>query len=373
MDSASKYSSWAEVDLGAIEGNVRVLGQISCVPVMAVVKANAYGHGTVPVARAALRGGASWLGVARLDEALELRQAGIYSPVLILGYTPPARYDEAIANQISLTVWEPAHLEAATAAAARLGQPARLHLKVDTGMSRLGVQPEDAFDLARRLAGMPGVLFEGVFTHFARSDEADLSPTAEQERIFTEIVHALEAARLRPPKVHAANSAAALVRPSAAYDLVRGGIAIYGLHPSPECPLPPGFRPALSWKTVISHVKTLPPGRGVSYGHEYVTRTYERVGTAPVGYADGFRRKKKHTVLVAGQRVKVVSRVCMDQIMLLLNRVPQVRIGDEVVIIGSQGEERITAEEVARRWGTNNYEVVCGIGARVPRVYSGDL
>jgi alanine racemase len=372
MDYASKYSTWAEIDLGAIEENVRILQGIANVQVMAVIKANAYGHGMVPVARAALRGGASWCGVARLEEAVELRRAEIYCPVLILGYTPPARYDEAIANQISLTVWEPAHLQAATAAAARLGQPARLHLKVDSGMNRLGVRPEGAFELARQMAGAPGMLFEGLFTHFARSDETDLAPTLQQERVFAEVVRSLEASRLLPPKVHAANSAAALVRPTAAYNLVRGGIAIYGLHPSPECALPPGFRPALAWKTVISHVKTLPPGQGVSYGHEYITRCQERIGTAPVGYADGFRRKRKHIVLVGGQRVEVVSRVCMDQIMLLLAPVPQARPGDEVMIIGAQGDERISAEEVAERWSTNNYEIVCGIGPRVPRLYSGD-
>ncbi len=373
MDNVEKYSTWAEVDLGAIENNIHLIGQKAGAPVMAVVKANAYGHGTVPAAQAALRGGASWCGVARIEEALELRAAGVYCPLLLLGYTPPARYADAIANQVSLTVWDSAHLEVATQTAARLGQTARLHLKVDTGMGRLGVQPEEAVELARRLAGTPGVLFEGLFTHYARADETDPAPTDQQERIFLDVIQALELARLLPPKVHAANSAASLYRPSSVFNLARAGIAMYGLHPSPECLLPSGFRQALSWKTVIGHVKTLPPGRGVSYGHEYVTRSHERIGTAPVGYADGIRRRQKHVVLVGGQRVEVVSRVCMDQIMLLLDNVPQARPGDEVVIVGSQGDECITAEEVAERWGTNNYEVVCGIGARVPRVYSGAL
>jgi alanine racemase len=223
--------------------------------------------------------------------------------------------------------------------------------------------------LARLLTDTSGVHFEGLFTHYARSDEADPGPTDDQERRFQEVMRALEAVGLLPPVVHAANSAAALNRPNFAYHLVRAGIAMYGLHPSSDCPLPDTFRPALSWKAVLSYVKTLPPGRGVSYGHEYITRGYERIGTVPVGYADGFRRQRNHIVLVGGQRVGVVSRVCMDQIMLLLDGAPQAQSGDEVILIGSQGQECIPAEEVALRWGTNNYEVVCGIGARVPRVY----
>jgi alanine racemase len=262
-------------------------------------------------------------------------------------------------------------VETASQAARLTGKPAQLHLKVDTGMSRIGVQPAEALDLARRIAGTPGVVFEGIFTHFARADEADPTFTDMQERRFQQVFAGIEAAGLRPACVHAANSPAALTRPETAYDLIRLGIAMYGLHPSGECPLPEGFRPALVWKTVLTQVKTLPAGSGVSYNHEYVTQKEECIGTLPVGYADGWRRARPNLVLVGGQRAPVVGRVCMDQCMLNLDTVPGAREGDEVILIGSQGEERISAEELARRWGTNNYDVMCGIGARVPRIYSG--
>jgi alanine racemase len=370
MDYTHNYSSWVEIDLAAIEGNVRaMLHSSGCRRVMAVVKANAYGHGAVPVARTALRGGASWLSVARVEEALELRTAGLDCPILLLGYTPPAKVEAAVANRISLTVWTTEQVEISAAAAKRLGEPARLHLKVDTGMSRLGVQPEEAVDLAHRLMSAPGVMFEGLFTHFARADEPGQPATHQQEDIFNVLIGELERLGLRPPLVHAANSAAGLTHQSAAFDMVRLGIALYGLRPCAHFPLPDDFRPALAWKTVLSHVKLIPPGRGVSYGHTYTTRSDERIGTLPVGYADGYRRTSGNHVLVGGKKAPVIGRVCMDQVMVQLDGVPGARPGDEVVLIGKQGVEHISAEEVADGWGTINYEVACGIGARVPRVY----
>jgi alanine racemase len=372
MDNAARYSTWVEIDLDAITNNTRLLIDKSGAQLLAVMKADAYGHGAVQIAKAALRGGASWFGVARIEEALELRAAEIYHPLLLLGYLPRARYEEAISNQISLTVWDSAHIQAASQAAARLGQQARLHLKVDTGMGRIGVQVENAVDLARQIAGTPSVVFEGLMTHYARSDERDQSTTDEQELLFSEVISRLDALRLLPPKIHAANSAAALFRPNGSYNLVRTGIALYGLNPSPDCILPPGFQPALSWKAVISHIKTLPPGRGVSYGHEYITQGEERIGTVAIGYADGLRRQRKNVLLVNGKRVEVIARVCMDQVMIRLDPDIQAWVGDEVVIIGRQANECISAEEVGERWGTNNYEVVCSIGERVPRLYSSD-
>jgi alanine racemase len=364
------YSNWVEIDLAAVEENVRLIHKKTNLHIMAVVKANGYGHGAVQVARAAQRAGASWFGVARLEEALELRRAGLDHPVLLLGHTPPQRYEEAIVNQISLTVWDFDQVSEISQAANRVDQPARLHLKVDTGMSRLGVQPQDALKFARKIITTRNVLFEGLFTHFARADEADPKPTEAQEKIFQEVIRCLEDEGIQLPWLHAANSAASLTRPAGKENLVRAGIAIYGLHPSSQCPLPEGFRPALTWKSILSQVKTLPPGRGVSYGHIYVTSSHERIGTIPVGYADGFRRITANQVLVGGVKVPVVGRVCMDQALVQLDAVPQAKAGDEVVIIGSQGQNRISAEEVAARWGTINYEVVCGIGARVPRLYS---
>jgi alanine racemase len=369
INHKTSCSNWVEVDLSAIRGNIRYYLDHTQVQVMAVVKANAYGHGAVPVAKSVLSAGATWCAIARVEEALELRRAGIESPLLLLGYTPPDRYDEMIARHVSITIWDPIQINLASQAAERLGKTAHLHLKVDTGMSRLGVQAEQSVDLARALASKPGIFFEGVFTHFARADESDPTPSDLQEQRFNSAIQAMDAAGLRPPLVHAANSAAGLTRPSAYYNLIRPGIAIYGLHPSAECLLPSNFRPALQWKTVLSQVKTLPPGRGISYGHTYTTRAAERIGTLPVGYADGFRRTPGNLALAGGKRVPVVGRVCMDQVMVQLDGVPEAVAGDEVTLIGRQGDETLWAEELARNWRTINHEVVCGLTARVPRYY----
>ena len=369
MNDQKPYSNWVEVDLGAIENNIRQIVGLTGTDVMAVVKANAYGHGAVPAAQASLQGGAGWCGVARLEEALELRRAGLDCPVLLLGYTPPTRLDQAIQEQVSLTVWNAEQIEQAAQSADRTGIPARLHLKVDTGMSRLGVQSEEAPALAKQLAETSGVILEGIFTHFAKADESDPSTTQRQEDRFRYVLNDLKTQGIRPQWVHAANSAASLTRPSAWFDMVRAGIAIYGLHPSAECPLPETFRPALSWKSILSMVKVLPPGSGLSYGHEYFTQKHERIGTIPVGYADGFRRTTGNQVLVGGLLAPIVGRVCMDQVLVQLDGVPQAKEGDPVVLIGEQAGQRISAEQVAKTWGTINYEVVCGIGPRVPRLY----
>ena len=370
MTNRTSFSNWVEVDLDAIRGNIHYFLEHTRVQVMAVVKANAYGHGAKLVAKAALDAGATWCGVARVEEALELRQANIACPILLLGYTPPDKYDEMIASQVSITVWNPAQVEIACTAAERTGKAAHLHLEVDSGMSRLGIQAEEAAELGHWMAAKPGIFLEGVFTHFARADEPDSVTTDLQEQRFRMAIEALDATGLRPGLVHAANSAAGFTRPSAYFNLVRAGIAMYGLHPSPLCPLPADFRPALRWKTVLSQVKTLPPGCGVSYGHIYTTQADERIGTLPVGYADGMRRTSGNLALVGGRRVPVVGRVCMDQMMVQLNDIPDANAGDEVVLIGNQGEECLSAEELASNWGTINYEVTCGLAARVPRLYS---
>jgi alanine racemase len=347
----NKYSSWVSVNLDAIKSNLRMLIEQTNTPVMAIVKANAYGHGAVPVALAALQAGVTWLGVARPSEALELRQAGFSCPILLLGYTPESQISEMIANQVSLTVWDMGQVRQISALAAQSGQNARLHLKVDTGMSRLGVQVNQADTLAKKIIDEPNIDFEGIFTHFARADEADLATTDAQESRLLEFLATLEKHDIQPPWIHAANSAASLTRPSAYFNLLRFGIAMYGLHPSLACPMPSTFRPALTWKTVLSQVKSLSAGRGISYGHTYTTRKTERIGTIPVGYADGFRRIPGQKVLVAGKRV------------------PDAKAGDEVVLIGQQQQAYISAEHMASSWGTINYEVVCAIGSRIPRLY----
>jgi alanine racemase len=368
--SITNFSTWLDIDLTAIEHNVAALRKLTGTPVMAVVKANAYGHGTIPVARAALRAGAQWLGVARLEEALELRAAQITCPILVMGYIPPERFPDAILEGVSITIWDSNQLVLVARSAGDTRTEAKIHLKVDTGMSRLGIGPEHAMSFAEEIVDTRNVEFEGIFTHYARADELNQGSAIDQESIFIQLIDNLAKTGIKPEFVHAANSAAALFQPNSRLSMIRTGIAIYGLHPSTERRLPDDFQAALEWKAVISQVRTLPPARGVSYGHEYITRGYERIGTVPVGYADGLRRAPGgNQVLVGGVQVPIVGRVCMDQVSVQLDQVPDAKAGDEVVIIGSQGESRITAEQVAARWGTINYEVVCGLAARVPRIY----
>jgi alanine racemase len=316
-----------------------------------------------------MEAGATWCGVARVNEALELRQAGLDGPILLLGYIPEARYEEMISLRVSLTVWNRKQAESISGVASQINREARLHLKVDTGMSRLGANPGEVIDLFREITALPNIHVEGLFTHFACADEANSTATDTQMDLFHELVAELDSAGIHIELVHAANSAASLTRPGTYFNCVRTGIAMYGLHPSFDCPLPQVFRPALAWKSVLSQVKILPQGRGISYGHEYVTSKEERIGTVPVGYADGFRRVPGNQVLVQGKKVPVVGRVTMDQIMVQLDTVPEAAEGDEVVILGRQGKEGISAEEIAARWGTINYEVTSGIAHRVPRIY----
>lgn len=363
------YTSWLEIDLGAIKNNIHRLRELTRTPVMAVVKANGYGHGTLEIARAATAAGAEWCGVARLEEGVTLHQSGTPCQVLVLGYTSPDRVRDAVENQIRLTVYDLKIGREYARLAAKTGGKLKLHLKVDTGMGRLGISPEDALGFLTEMKNHPSVQMEGIFTHFARADEPDVSTTREQLELFTALIRQLQVAGLCPPVVHAANSAAALVYPEARFNLIRPGIAVYGLNPSSQVHLPDGFRPALAWKSRLTSVRRFPAGHGISYGHIYRTTREELIGATAIGYADGYRRVKNNVALVNGKRVPVVGSVCMDQCMLQLDAVPEARIGDEVVLIGSQNGETLTADEVASRWGTINYEVITGLAARLPRLY----
>jgi alanine racemase len=291
----------------------------------------------------------------------------------MLGYTPPGLAQRAVGEELTLAVFDAETAAAYARAGSVVGKRARVHVKLDTGMGRLGVAAEEGPAFVAALHGMEGLEVDGLFTHLASSDVADKASTLAQLARFDAALQALTAAGLRPRWVHAANSAAVMRYPGTRYDLVRSGIALYGLDPSDEAPCPPGFTPALAWKARAVQVKTLPPGHGVSYGPEYVTTTAETVAVVPAGYADGYRRVSKgvNEVLVGGRRAPVRGRVCMDQVVVGINHVPGVRVGDEVVLLGRQGEESISAEELARRWGTINYDVTSGIMARVERVYSG--
>jgi alanine racemase len=369
--AAADRPTWLEIDLEAIGNNTRRIQALvgPHVRLMATLKADAYGHGAIRVARTVVQQGVFALAVATLGEAVALREAAITAPILILGYTPPWQVRAAIRHDVRLTVFDDDVAREISAAAQELQLPAIVHVKVDTGMARLGLQPDEVPRFLRHLRNLPGITVEGLFTHFATADSADESFAREQMRRFNGVLQAIEAHGLRPPLVHAANSAAILRFPEAHFDLVRPGLALYGLSPSAETPVPPGFRSALSFKTAIAQVKLLPPGSPVSYGGAFVTQRHSRIATIPVGYADGFRRSPSwQSVLVHGRRVPIVGRVAMDYAMLDVTDVPDAQVGDEVVLIGRQAEECISAEEVATWLGTINYEVISTILPRVPRV-----
>ena len=364
------YSTWLEVDLGAIKHNIQAIRKMTNTRVMAVIKANGYGHGVLAVARAATDIGVNWLGVARMEEALNLRGAGVTANIMVLGYTPPLLIPDAIHNDIHVAIFDrgmaQAYLDCAKNSEGRL----KAHLKVETGMGRLGMPLTRVRDFLSNYQSNGFVEITGIFTHFARANEPGSGSADRQLALFQQLPADLRAADLCPGLVHAANSAAVLNYPEAYYDLVRPGIAIYGLDPAPESPLPGYFRPALTWKARLTSVRTLPPGHGVSYGSIYVTSGHERIGVIPVGYGDGFRRVPEQQAIIRGKLVNVVGRVCMDQCMLQLDEVPDAQPGDEVVLLGTQGGHSISANDLANRWGTLNYEVVCGLADRLPRVYT---
>jgi alanine racemase len=367
--------TWLEVDLEAIGRNTRLIKDLvgPGVAVLASLKADAYGHGALGVARTVLRNGATWLGVATDSEARPLREAGITAPILVFGFIPAWQAREAVQLNLRATVYALDSARALSRAAQDLGREVRVHVKVDTGMGRLGLRadaPDAIVGYLERLRALPGLVVEGIYTHFATADSADPSYALRQLDRFERVLAALAARDLRPALVHAANSAATLSLPAARYDLVRPGIALYGLSPSEHVRLPEGFAPALSFKTQVALVKEVPAGEGISYGATYITTKPTLVATLPVGYADGFRRGPSNwgEVLVHGQRAPLLGRVCMDQCMIDVTHIPGVRIGDEVVLIGRQNDAELTAEEVATRLGTIHYEVVAELLARVPRV-----
>jgi alanine racemase len=339
------------------------------VRVLAVLKADGYGHGAVRIARTVLNNGASYLGVASINEGAVLRQAGITAPILVLGYTPAWQARESVLHGLAATIFNLDVARALSRAARELDSQVRVHVKVDTGMGRLGLLPGEVLPFVRKLQALPGLVMEGIFTHFSVADSDSVYTRGQIDR-FCQVLEALSSVGVEFSLPHAANSAAILNLPESHFRMVRLGLAMYGLHPSPQLPCPADFRSALSFKTQVAQVKTLPEGSFVSYGNTYQTKGEQRIAVIPVGYADGFRRAPRHwgQVLVRGQRVPIVGRVCMDQTMIDVTTVPDVRQGDEVVLIGEQGGERITAESVAERLGTINYEVVSEILARVPRV-----
>ncbi|MDM8530272.1 alanine racemase [Anaerolineales bacterium HSG25] len=362
--------TWVEIDLEAVANNVRLLSGIANpAKVMAILKADAYGHGMEKVARTVLNNGASWVGVATLGEGIKLRENGIDAPILVLSYMPAWQAHEAVSHNIRATIFSPEIARAYSQAASDLNEQAYVHVKVDSGMGRLGLLPQDVQPFLESIK-LPGLKVEGIYTHFATADEADLTQAHEQLTCFNDLLTQLKAANLCPPIVHAANTAGLINLPQARFDLVRPGIGIYGLCPSKEMSMPAGFKPALTFKSTIGQVKTLPADSPIGYGATYRTQGEETIAIIPVGYADGFRRGPQTwgEVLVKGKRAPLIGRVSMDQSAISVSHIPNVRQGDEVVLIGRQGDETITAEEVADQLGTINYEVVSELLARIPRI-----
>ena len=366
----------AVINLDAILYNMNSMHQniSEDTKIMAVIKADGYGHGAAEVAECIehldyLAGYA----VATVEEGLILRNHGIKKPILILGYAFPDQYDELIAADMRPTVFTREMAQELSQAAGEMGVDCPIHFAVDTGMSRIGYQvTEEAADEMAQIARLPHIMVEGIFTHFARADEADKTSAEEQLALFEKMISMLEERGIEIPIKHCSNSAGIVELKEANMDMVRAGITLYGLWPSEEVRRDIiDLKPALSLITHVAYVKDLEAGRAISYGGTYVTKRPSRIATIPVGYADGYARglSNKGAVLIHGKRAPICGRVCMDQFMVDVTDIPEVKMGDEVILIGSAGEETITMEEVGELSGRFNYEFVCNLGKRTPRVF----
>ncbi len=383
----NNHLTWAEIDLTAYAHNITELKRItrSGARLMAVVKANGYGHGAVEVAEEALKNGAEYLGVARINEAVQLRTAGLDAPILIFGYTPPDLAGTLIEYGLTQTVYSFSAAKRLSEYARQQGTKICVHIKADSGMGRLGLplisgdrdgsedQPlQKSVQAVESISRLPGLTVEGIFTHLATADSADKSYAHFQIDVFTDFLDRLGRRGLVPPIRHAANSGALIDLPESHLDMVRPGIATYGLYPSDEVNKSKAdLKPVMALKSRIIHVKEVSAGFNVSYGITYQTQKPTTIATVPVGYADGFNRllSNRGHMHVHGQRVPIVGRVCMDLTMLDVGRVPDVGVEDEVVVFGQQHPASVTADHIASKLNTINYEIVSTITARVPRVY----
>lgn len=365
----------AEIDVDAFAHNLRVIRhclQPGC-DVMAVVKADAYGHGAAVLAEAALAGGAAWLGVARCLEGAALRQQGIRAPILVLGPTWPEELDALIHHRLTPTIGRREDAEHLNREAARRRLTYPMHLKVDTSMRRYGLLPQDCAAFFGKLGEWPHLELEGAMTHLATADAAeDDGGTRRHLNDFCNVLQAAAAQGIKPRYVHAAGSAGIFRYPDSHGNLVRPGISLYGSHPFPSRRAGE-LRPVMRWTTRLIRIQPVPAGTGVSYGHTFVTQRPSRLGTLPLGYADGLDRGLSNVgeVLVRGRRAPMVGRVCMGLCVVDLTDVPQAQVGDEVVLIGAQGQDRLTIDDMAARCGRIPYEVMCAVGQQVPRRYVG--
>lgn len=368
---------WAEVDLKAIAHNIRELRRITNPKArfMAIVKANAYGHGMIEVARQSLENGAEALGVGNIEEGIQLRKASIDAPVLIFGYTSPVHVKKLIELDLTQTVYSYETSRALSEAVAAYGKKIKVHIKVDTGMGRLGLLrgiKDNSLSEVESISRLPMLELEGIYTHFATADKSDRSYAGKQFEIFMDFLNQLRIAGLEIPVTHAANSAAIINMPETHLDMVRAGISIYGLYTSKEVDRSIiKLKPAMELKTKIIHLKKVPAGFKVSYGTTYETEKPTTIATVSIGYADGLSRllSSKGRMLVCGQSAPIVGRVCMDMTMLDVGKIPEIAIGDEVLVFGKQGNASISVDEIASTINTINYEVVSTIMERVPRIY----
>ena len=365
-------STRVKIDLDVIARNFDAVKKKVGVSVMAIVKADAYGHGAIQVARL-LQDKCSFFGVSSMLEAMELRQAGLSNPILVLGRTPVSAFPLAIAQGIRPAIFHFNDALALSEAAQKAGHTALFHLAVDTGMSRLGFQAtEESLDICEKIAALPGIRAEGLFSHFATADSADLERSRKQAELFDWFDGELKKRGIHIPIRHLDNSAG-LMNFDRHYEMVRSGIVTYGMYPSEEVsPDLLTLEPALQFLSRITHVKTLPAGREISYGGTYVTTKPTVVATVPVGYADGYRRSLsgKFHVLIRGKKAPILGRICMDMMLVDVTDIPEASVNDQVVLVGRSGDEVITMEEIAEAAGSFNYEFVCGISRRVPRIYT---
>ncbi len=369
--------AWIEIDLGALRRNIAAFRAILSpgARMMGIIKANAYGHGAIPLAKALRGEGVAHFGVALLQEGAELRANGITEPILILGYTPEEDLTEAIENELTLTIYTFEQAHAVSREAERIGKKARVHVKVDTGMGRIGFPPTpQSVETIARIAVLPALDLEGVFSHQAWADNPDGAYARKQHETFQRFLAELRGRSLRFKAIHLANSAATINYPEMHYDFVRIGISLYGLYPDPSMANRPSIElhPLMSVKARLSHVKEVPEGTSISYGCTFVTPRPSVIGTIPMGYADGIPRllSNRGEVLVTGRRCPIVGRICMDQFMIDLTDLPlRPAVGDEAVFLGRQGQEEITADEIAEKAETINYEIVTRMSPRLPRLY----
>ncbi|MDO5408859.1 MAG: alanine racemase [Lachnospiraceae bacterium] len=369
--------TYVVVDLDAIADNIRAAKAriLPDVKMMAVIKADAYGHGALEVGKY-LQDEVDYFAVAEVEEGVALREAGLTLPIMILGYTMKAQYPELIKYDIEQTVYRIEDACLLGKIAVSMGKKAIIHIAVDTGMGRIGFVPnEESADCVKEISKIPGIVIKGIFTHFSTADEADKTYTRQQMEQYDRFVRLLAERGVEIPVKHVCNSAGIMEFEDHRYDMVRSGIITYGLYPSEEVKKENlSLKPALEWKAHVAHVKTAGPGLGISYGKTFVTTADQtKIATINIGYADGYPRalSNKGRVLIHGKSAPVIGRVCMDQFMVDITGIEDVQVEDEVTLIGRDGEEFISVEEAAETAGTFNYEFVCDIGKRVPRVYKG--